>query len=367
MSKPLNISYSSTSCWKRCAEMFYLQYLLGVQPKEEGASLAFGSAIDTAISFVLLAKKNKILEPSLDKINDMFLNDAHKGWKLTYDTDKLHYTKYDVDLKVFKKDDWDVIGLWERELGVSTEQTRKAFNKKAYTKMSSNEDHMYSRLAWLSLRNKGYLMIEAFMTEIYPEITEVISVQHKIEGRIGESNLIGYIDLICRLKKYEKPVLIDLKTSASQYEFDSIRLSDQLHMYISYAGKQLDTHLVGYAVLLKSMVMDTYCSICGQKKVTQHKNCNAVINGSRCGGTWTEVPKASTQLLVDEIKDEDQEKFLKDLSNVTCLMESRLRFMNRDSCKDFGLCRYYNLCYLNKLDEYKWKSEEDKQNYLKGE
>lgn len=360
--KELNISYSSTSCWKRCPEMFRLQYVLGVQAREEGASLVFGIALDNAINKLLLAIKNNNPIPSAESIKQIFV-ESEKGWRQALNNPKYKYTKADFDAKVLKQEDWTLINHFEKELGVSLEQARKAFNQKAFKRMSQQEDLLYCKAAWLSMKNKGFLMIEAFIKDILPQITEVISLQHKIEGRVGESKLVGYIDLICKLKQYDKPVVIDLKTAAMSYDNDSVYLSEQLILYLLYAGKQLNTTLAGFCVLLKGISSNIFCSICGQKKTTQHKTCNAVINGVRCNGEWSEVPIALTQLLINNISEDIQQKFAADLANLTSLMESGLYYMNRDSCKDFGLCKYYGLCHFKNLDEYIWKSEQDKQSY----
>ena len=365
MNNNLRISYSSVSCFKTCPEKHYLQYILGAKSPEEGASLSFGIAIDEAIGMLLRAKRDNILIPTIEQVQSEFEFNQVKGWEQYYDDPKLRYTKNDVDSKVFSKEDWEMISLFEKELHCSAEDSKKAFNKKSFKKMTSEEDRMYSRLGWLSLRAKGKLMIAAFCKEILPEIEKVMEVQYKFEGEISGHVLIGYLDLIAKLKGYEKPIVIDLKTAAMEYEFDSVMLSEQLRMYLAFAGNTLDTHLAGFLVLLKGISTETFCKTCGNKKETNHKTCNATINGKRCNSEWTEVPKARTQKLIDEISEDKLEDFKKDLGSVVSIMESGLRYKNFGSCKDYhSLCPFYFLCHKGDAESVLWKDETSKQKYL---
>ena len=367
MNNELRISYSSSTCFKACPEKHYLSYILGCRPKEEGASLSFGIAVDEAIGMLLRAKRDNQELPKLEQVQNEFLFHSEKGFEQHFDSMKLRYTKADVDPKVFNQEDWATISLFEKELHCSMEEARKAFNQKSFKKMSSDEDRMYSRLGFLSLKAKGKLMIEAFYKEVLPEIEEVVAVQHKFEGEIGGYKLIGYLDLIAKMKGYEKPIVLDLKTAAVEYEWDSIQLSDQLLTYLLYVGKDLDTHLAGFIVLLKGISTDIFCSKCGTPKTSNHKTCPIEINGKRCGAEWTEKPKAKTQILIDEVTDKKLERFEKDLGNITSIMGSGLRYKNFGNCKEYGMCNFFGACHKNDLDSVIWRSEEDKQTFLKGE
>ena len=200
MNNELRISYSSSTCFKACPEKHYLSYILGCRPKEEGASLSFGIAVDEAIGMLLRAKRDNQELPKLEQVQNEFLFHSEKGFEQHFDSMKLRYTKADVDPKVFNQEDWATISLFEKELHCSMEEARKAFNQKSFKKMSSDEDRMYSRLGFLSLKAKGKLMIEAFYKEVLPEIEEVVAVQHKFEGEIGGYKLIGYLDYMLEKK-----------------------------------------------------------------------------------------------------------------------------------------------------------------------
>lgn len=366
MKRKITISHSSTSCFKRCPEKHYLQYVLRAKSKEEGASLAFGIAIDHSLCTLLEAKKEEEKLPKLKEVQEIFNEDIRKGWGKAYDNPKYRYTRNDYVPKVLKKEDWEMISLWEKQLKTSVEVTLKAANQKAYKKMQPAEDQMWSRMCWISLKRKGELMLEAFYNEVLPKIKKVIAIQYKLEGKIGNDlDLKGYIDLICTYEGYKTPIIFDIKTAARPYESDSVKLSEQLLMYLAALGKELDTHLVGYLVMSKSISSDVFCGICGTEKESRHKTCPAKIANKRCGGEWKEVPKATIQELVDEVSDEEQAQFLRDISNLSAIMESGLRYRNFDSCKDFGMCNYYYLCHKKDIDSVNWPSEETKEEFKK--
>lgn len=369
-SKITYISHSSATSFKECPQKYKYQHVMRIEPLDKGASLAFGSAFDVALSTVLLAKKDNRPLPTAEQTHNIFLNDSTKGWGLVKNNLSLKFTQYDFDSRVFKQEDWDYVSHLERELHTTVEDTKAAYKKRAYSGMSNSEEKLWQQLCWISLKNKALAMINVFYTDVLPNIRKVYLVQHKIEGSIDESTqIVGYVDLVCEYGDKAYPVIFDIKTAALDYDFDSIRLSEQLRLYTSYLGKTFNTHLAGFMVFLKHMGSEEYCSICGYRKNTNHKTCNAEIAGTRCGGEWRTVPKARVQILIDEITDEQQVEFLESFANLASVITSGLTYKNLNMCKHprYGLCGFYQLCHKKDMTKYKWPNEEIKQKFLKGE
>jgi hypothetical protein len=359
--KPL-MSYSAADKWLTCGELYYLKYVKRIRTREEGASLAFGIAIDTAVSYLLQCKKDGLEHIGLASYKDKFLTDADKGWNNVLDCSKYKYRKADYDPVVVRSvDDTTLLKKWEEELGVKASDAISAEKTQKYKPFKGKKLQMFSRMCWLSLKRKGLLMLEAFEKEIYPNILEVIAVQHKFTGNVGDvADTSGYIDLICMYKGYDKPVILDLKTSSSFYEEHSVQFSDQLHIYLSAVGKDLDTDLAGYIILLKFMQRDDVCSKCGYKKDGRHRTCNNMVDGERCGGKWDKVPKGHTQVIINPVTQEKQDDSLQSFTNVTLLASQGLRYKRKEACFKYGMCDMFHLCHYGDRTKYIFPEEDEK-------
>lgn len=369
MIKEFKISHSAVNDFKRCPEKYHLLRTDGIRPKVKGASLYFGGAVDLALGFLLEHLKVGTIELGLKEYKNIFLNDKEKGWNQSFDVDSIKYSSKDFVNSLIELD--PIISIWEKELNITKDDCLKELKQKTYKKPSDKSIKLYSRLCWLSLKTKAFLMLEGFVRDIIPNIEEVIALQHKITGEIEVGTekvpIVGYIDLICKYKGYNKPVVFDIKTAAMPYEDDAIKLSEQLMMYLSAVGDELDTTLAGYIIMLKSMSSDDICSKCSIAKAegSRHKTCNQEIGGERCHGEWKSIPKASTQFMVEEISKEQQKKFLTNVANIAKVIRET-RYQNLDSCHDFGLCEFYALCHYNKREDYIFPND-NKQLEIKNE
>ena len=366
----LNISFSSSANFKRCPERFHLQNVLRVKTREEGASLAFGTAIDNALRVILEYKRDGlIMSPTsyLCKALDLFNLDKDKGWEAIFDNPKYKYSMYDYTPKVLKPEDKELITLWEKQLYTTVSNTVSAMKSKAYKSVPQADETLWNRLCWITLKRKGEMLIKAFIEEHLPKISNIQAVQHKIDLPIDNNVTVkGYVDLVANYEGYKDPIIIDLKTSSRLYKFDAIKLSEQLLLYTALVGKQFNTNLAGFIVLCKQFDSEIYCSICGSKKESKHQTCAAEIGGRRCGGEWKEVPKATIQVMVEPIAQESQSRFLKEFQNVAKCISSGVRFRNFDSCHDYNsLCPMFHLCHYGDKDSVIWETQKDKDNYLK--
>jgi len=347
------MSFSAATCWKSCGERYYRQYIERVRPKEVGASLAFGTAIDVAISFLCSKKKEGKVEEGVRDCKDVFLLDGDTGWEHYFDDLTQKYSKTDYDPDVLTKDS-HLISKWEKELQAKVEHVTQE-EKVRKNPLNANEEKLYSRVCWLSLKRKGLMMLDAFVLEILPLIKKVIAIQHKIRGKVGDiARIGGYIDLICEFEGYNKPVVFDIKTSASYYDKDKIMFSEQLLLYLNAVGGDLDTNLVGYLVLLKFMKKSSKCSVCGKKKKkgSRYRTCPAEKKGKRCGGTWEVDCKGHSQIMVEEISEERKKQGLNSFANTAKLATQGIRYKDFSRCFDYGLCPYFHLCHYNDESKY---------------
>lgn len=362
MSKKRKIlmSHSAAQCWKACPEKHYLKYKLRIKPLLQGASLPFGIAVDTSVNHLLTHKMLGREEEGLKTFKDIFLGDPEKGWELFFDQSNIRYRRADYDANVLIKRDIEDISEWEEELGVTAEDALKAERQKDHKPFGEKELKLFSRLCHRSLLRKGILMLDAFVRDIYPKIKKVIAVQHKLEGNVGEyARVGGYIDLICELEGYDKPVVLDLKTSSTFYDSNKIKFSEQLHLYVEGVGEELNTDLAGFAILLKSMKLKEICSKCGNIKNSRHKTCNSEQNMVRCGGEWKGEPEGQTQLMVESLPKERRQTFMNSFSDLAVLASQDKRVQDWDRCFDYGMCDYFHLCHYNDKTKYEFPEEEE--------
>lgn len=355
------MSHSAAKDMKTCWEMNYLKRVAKIYPKQKGSSLAFGIAVDRSLCHLLEAVQVGEKDRGLEEYLSVF-HSSDDGWDQHFDSEKLCYRDADHDYKVFLPEDHELIKSWEEELGVTGEESFQTKKQRKYKDFTETHQHMINRLSWLSLKRKGPLMLESFVREVLPKIKKVIAVQHKIEGDIGEHAIVvGYIDLICEYEGYDKPIVFDIKTSASLYDADkATQFGEQLVLYLSAVGEELDTELVGYIVLLKFMKVDSECSKCGAKKESLHKTCNEEVEGVRCKGEWkNSYPTAQTQVLVDKISKMRQNVFMKSFEALSVLAKEKPRVQNWDACHNYGRCDYFDLCHFGKKELYNFPKEND--------
>jgi len=357
------MSFSAASTWKDCGERHYQQYIARVKPKEVGASLAFGIAMDVAAGYLLERKQEGKEQEGIRDCKDVFLSDKDSGWENYFDDLSQKYSKADYDLDVLEPADKTLVKQWEKELKSKVTYVTK--DEKVRKKpLTVDETKLFNRVSWLSLKRKGLMMLDAFILEVLPKIKKVIAIQHKIKGKVGNiARIGGYIDLICEFEGYDRPVVFDMKTSASYYDKDKTMFSEQLLLYLNAVGKDLDTKLVGFIVLLKFMKKDSKCSVCGKKKKkgSRYRTCPVEKKGQRCGGEWTVDCKGHTQVMVDEISKEKQEQGIKSFASTARLATQGVRYMDLRRCFDYGLCPYFHLCHYNDRDKYIFpKTREEK-------
>lgn len=107
--------------------------------------------------------------------------------------------------------------------------------------------------SWISLRRKGWMILEAYKEQIIPRIKEVKFVQKdiKLENDNGDS-FIGFVDF-CAVWDDGRTIIFDNKTSSIKYADDSASTSEQLATYFEATKDELKVDAVGYVVIPKKM------------------------------------------------------------------------------------------------------------------
>lgn len=331
----MRLSHSQINKFLFCGEAWRLHYKEGYRSKEIGSALVFGSAIGKTFEFILNAHiDNTKIQPNEffdNQWNNQKVNDSLVNLKGNKD---VVYSKYDTD--------WDLI-------------TQEEITCISITK--ENEKDLLA--AWYSLRHKGHLMIDSFIKNFLPLVEHVYSTEELIElGNAEGDSSIGFSDTVVKLKDYDKPVIIDFKTAAREYDPTSVVRSVQLSQYMHVLGEKYNTRLAGYCVFLKSIVKDKtkICTTCGFKGEGSYKTCNNEIKGKRCNGEWKTTLKASAtmQLIIDEIPQRTEDFIIGNIENVCASIKTGIYTKNVGNCFDNGWgrpCEFVNKCWNNKEDD----------------
>lgn len=351
------LSHSSINRYLFCPEAWKLHYKDRIRPIEIGSALVFGSAIGKALEYALAP--DKVLQRDfpncmVDAMNVYDYFDSH--WNnqeinnvmtniKTYP--HIAYSKYDTDFELLSKKHF-------AEAGGDT-----------------------NLLAWFSLQQKAYLIIDSFKKNLLPLITKVHSTEEKIElGNDEGDSSIGYADAVVDLIGYDKPVILDFKTAAWEYEPDSVQKSVQLSQYIHVLGEKYDTRLAGYAVFLKNIEKNKVkiCKICGfDGSAGKFKTCNNEIYQSkdgekiilnetkvfkkRCNGEWTETmnPECKMQLIVDTLPEAMENFVVSNIENVNNAIKANIFVKNVNGCYNNGFnrpCEFVHLCHGADTSKY---------------
>jgi hypothetical protein len=105
-----------------------------------------------------------------------------------------------------------------------------------------------TREPWDKLNNCGEVLLEKFVQEQVPRLSDVSAIEKSFELNISELDLpfIGFIDLMAKLDGID--AVIDFKTAATGYAGHEAMMSDQL---TAYQLAVPEAQLLGLCVLLK--------------------------------------------------------------------------------------------------------------------
>lgn len=346
--------------------MWSIKYQEKIDSELEGASLSFGSAIDAAVSSMLEG-------------NSDFIKVFYDNWKSQYifgqvkkvwDNPSISYGHKDLDADLLEQKDYIELENWAKELKLLPALAKPTYldlidlfkicskaKANPYIRTTDEQLKYFNRVSWLGLKRKGKIMLNSFHQQFYPKIKKVYSVQKRADlkdASTGDS-LTGFVDMVVDLEGYDKPIILDLKTSSMPYDQHKLDISPQLTLYAAMIAKEYNTNLVGYVVLNKNILKDevSTCLSCGHKKDGRHTTCNAVkLDGTRCGGIWhhSKIPNPQVQVMIAEKSEEQINDLLTDYSNIIVAMKNNVIWKNTEHCQDHfgGSCPFIKYCHNNK-------------------
>lgn len=366
----MRTSYSQNSTYISCPKHWDMSYNDKWEADSEGASMYFGSAVDAAVTDMLMAKPDW-LQTFYDRWNK-----AYSFGQATqiFDNPDIIYGYKDFDEHVLEDKDFTQILNWAIQLNLAANivlnappntipkkelvelyKNIAALKKNPYKSPTNDEMVFFNRVSWLSMKRKGKILLNAFNTQFLPKVKRVISTQQRasLTDPVTGDSIVGFIDMVLEIEGYSKPVIFDLKTAGMPYSQEDIDLTQQLTLYAGMKGADYNTDLVGYVVLCKNIPKTTVstCKSCGNIKSGRHKTCEAVINGVRCGGEWDDVikPDPQVQVLVESKTPAQIDDLLMDIGNIIIAMKNRIVYKNTSKCTNWygGLCPFFNACHKN--------------------
>lgn len=332
MKQPIRISNSAKDKFQQCSEKYRLHYIERLRSPKVFSSLFFGNALDDAFSRLLLDKKpikteaeEALMQFTAEEIFAQRMleckNDAGQTVQIPQSPLADYYTS-DFDSSLFTPQVISLVSKLDPNYNTLQKivafhdycKTNLNFKNKQRVRLQDNEFILYNYLNWLSLNEKGKLMVEAYRDQVIPHIHEVYSIQKEIEitNEFGDK-ISGKIDLIASFT--DKPgtkYICDNKTASKAYSDDSVLTSEQLATYAEAEGISHCAYIVVQKTVFKK------------------------------------EPKIKTQIIKDIIPEKMLQKTF-DTYEKVCYSVSNNEFeKNTNSCFAFGkACPYYQLCKYN--------------------
>jgi hypothetical protein len=317
MTKPIRLSNSQISTFTDCNKKWHLDKVQKIRPTFLSSPLYFGTIVDETIEHILLKKEGSHLDTFYEKLNNFQVNGSDK--KMPDDLLSVRFGAGDVDANLVDQkhvnDACDRLKIDQINKKDFLEYCKQ--KRKRKSALDSIEQYLFNHIAWVSLEQKGLMLVEKLSEWIEENVVEVHSAQKKIEisNENGDS-FIGFLDFIATLKNGKK-VLVDLKTSSNPnayYPEDSASKSVQLGIY----SQQEKLPNVAYLVADKK--------IRKREPRVRLKYVEGVITEEWLDEVFDMIEEA-TEAIKEKLP-KGEEAFEKNL----------------DSCMNFGGCQYRGLC-----------------------
>ena len=369
----VRLSHSAVNKYLSCPREYKLAYVDKYRSKYQSSALLFGSTIDTALEHLV---NHRDLPGALKVFDENWNVQEINGVKTPLQTlTTINYSSRDLDLDLLESEDFvsinEVCGK-----GASFRIDEIVALKKAGELINGKNKKLLNYTNWLCLKRKGIMMITEAERIISENLVELLGTQVKVEleNESGDSS-IGYADLVVRWKGYEKPIVLDFKTSSPDYKKDSVRTSPQLSGYVLGLSEQFqNTNLGGYIVLNKNILKNKIkiCRECGNNGSGKtHRKCDKIhesenlvtgkFNQDRCNGEWEETFTRSvkSQVIIDEISEEFTQQTLDNYDHVCSSIKAEEFPQNFESCTRYGIqkCDYFSLCHNGEYDDLVKKNE----------
>lgn len=316
----MRLSHTAITTYQSCGLKYKYHYIDRLRPEGIGSPLIFGNAVDAGINELVDSK-------DLDKANGAFVkaftNTNYNGDSIFCPTsDKIVYiTEYDFKESLLTTEDFEYL--------------------------ANNPD---VKQEWVSLRRKGFIMLEGYKTWVLPRIKEVLASQKTVTLTNDQGDtFIGKIDLIVRLTD-DKIYLVDNKTSSTKYGPESASRSQQLALY-TYCEEIYNIDGVAFFVMNKNIweKKTKICSVCGfDGSGSSFRSCQNVKDGVRCHAEWnsTSINKCFIDIILNDVNEKTIDLSLKTLDNTMEGIKRELFPPNLESCKRGKIeCPYSAFCF----------------------
>lgn len=320
----MRLSHSQLSCYNECSMKWKFRYIDKLRSPKISSPLFFGSALDDAFSYLLLAKKEDLTDTELDIQLNSTAEDVFYNKMLT-----ISHNKETVELSQSPFADYYTSDFSPELMNVKHEtllqQLEPAYKLvdfldfhlqckeqlAARKKLQKDDQILYNYMSWLSLVEKGKLMLQAYKNDVMPQIHRVYDIQKSISIKNDDGDEIsGLIDFTASFTDApDVKYIVDNKTSSKPYTADSVQTSQQLSTYCHAE----DTTKAAYVVVEKKL--------------------------------FKRAPTIRTSIIKDTIP---ESTFVKTFDNFekVCYDISASKFKkNEDACFAYGkMCEYYQIC-----------------------
>ncbi len=264
----MRLSHSSKNLFNECSFKWYNHYMRKLRSTEESSPLFFGAAVDSGLNTLL---ETRDLEQALIQFR--------AAWLKIRDEQNIKYSKSDLQEELIK------------DLEPRNDKDK----------------------SWLSLNEKGKILITEYNEQVMPHISEVIKVQldQILKNETGDE-LIIKTDFIAVYKGQR--ILFDNKTSSVNYDANSVQESAQLATYWEALKEEYKLDACGYIVL--------------PKKINKRKK-----------------PAIEIKIIIDKVKEETIENTFKEYEYVLSSVKEARFEKNLEACQGiYGKCIYYQYC-----------------------
>lgn len=348
------LSHSSTRMFMECAQKYKFYYIDKLRPTQLRGALLFGTAIDRGL--MALLKNDSENKP--EQIFQYFWNFQEINGKKIYlaNNPDIVYSDSDFDKDLLIDEDWQKLKELYQIEKEQVLEIRKEKNLVSWENLEKEKKIIHNHANWLCMKRKGLIMLNDLKQELLPLCKKILGTQVlcTLENN-QDDKIIGFADIVAEIQGYDKPVILDLKTSHQEYEKDSVLTSPQLSLYLhALSDKYQNTRYAGYIVLIKQINKNKkkICSKCSNDGTGQlHKTCNFIDEyNNRCHGKWIETisPKTKIQILIDKIPEQTEKIVIENIDFINQCIKNGIFHRNLNSCKmAYGLCPYFKKCYYN--------------------
>lgn len=266
----MRLSHSSKNTYKECGYKWFNHYYRKLRPIEESSPLFFGSAIDEGLNLLL---ETRDLSAATKTFEDF--------WLKCRINQNIKYSKSDLQEELIE-------GM-----------------------VPNNEKDK----SWLSLNEKGKILLREYNEQVMPLLKEVIKVQiDQVTKNETGDELIIKTDFIAVFHDGRR-ILFDNKTSSVKYEANSVKESAQLGTYFDGLKDEYKLDACGYIVL--------------PKKINKRKK-----------------PAIEIKIIIDNVAEETIEATFQEYQEVLDGIKAAKFEKNLESCTSvYGRCPYYRYCH----------------------